>query len=72
MYRFLRFPGDDLEPPEEIAVVADCGHEVWPGERLWEFEGRQLCPDCMHEKVEGLSWEEIAEVFLGCTYEEVE
>lgn len=37
---------------EEAATWGDCGHEVYSGEALLEWEGRMLCPDCWRRSVE--------------------
>lgn len=34
------------------AATGDCGHEVYTGEFLAEWEGRMLCPDCWRAAVE--------------------
>lgn len=30
----------------EPATVADCGHDLWKGDFMAEWEGKMLCPDC--------------------------
>ena len=34
------------------AAEGTCGHEVYRGEFLAEWEGRMLCPDCWRAAVE--------------------
>lgn len=38
-------PLRDIQDPAP-AEYGDCGHEVYRGESLLEWEGRMLCPDC--------------------------
>ena len=33
------------------AAWGDCGHEIYHGEFLGEWEGRMLCPDCWKKAV---------------------
>ena len=55
----------------ERYVIADCGHEVYDGECLYEWEdGRSLCPECVEGKFDGLSTAEKA-ALLGCEGAEV-
>lgn len=53
-------PEPPIEPPEDFFVEADCGHEVYDGDYLYEWEGRQLCGDCFREKVEEMTNQELA------------
>lgn len=63
-------PDRPLEPKEEPYVIANCGHEVYEGEELFEFDGVTLCPDCMADKFEELTLHEKA-ALLGYTVSEV-
>lgn len=44
---------NSLRDAQEEAPVArgDCGHEIYPGEFLAEWEGQMLCPDCWKKAV---------------------
>lgn len=46
-----------LDPPEEYYVYADCGHEVYKGELLREFNGKTWCPECFLDEIYSLSIE---------------
>lgn len=69
-------PERSIEPPEEFYVIADCGHEVYEGESLFEWTNedtgqiKQLCPDCFRAKVNALSLEELADL-LRCDHSKV-
>ena len=56
-------PEPATDPPEEYYDVAGCEHEIYEGESLWEWDGKFLCPDCMEEVINDLTWEEIAAVY---------
>ena len=56
--------------PEKYYTVADCEHEVYEGEPLFEWEGKSICPDCMESKFNDLSVFEKA-ALLGCHWETV-
>lgn len=46
---------------EERYSTAECGHEVFPGERTYATkDGRRLCPDCVEERFNSLSTAEKA------------
>ena len=66
----------DPEPPDggdvfERYVTADCGHEVYDGERMYEWEDAGLiCPECMDGKFDELTTAEKA-ALLGCESTEV-
>lgn len=69
--RYFKIPEPPIDPPEDRSVTADCGHEVYEGENLFEWEGgRTLCPDCMEEKFDELTLPEKA-ALLGCNFKEV-
>jgi len=52
-------------------VAVDCGHEVYDGESIYEWEdGRSLCPECLDGKFDELSTAERA-ALLGCESTEV-
>ena len=63
-------PEHSMEPFDEVYLIAMCSHEVYPGERMFEWEGKTLCPDCFEEKFCALSIEEKANL-LGCAYIQV-
>lgn len=52
-------PEPRLDPPEPFCIIADCQHEVYDGESLFEWEtydqktGKRrtihICPDCFEE-----------------------
>ena len=62
-------PSTSLLPAEPVPVLAGCGHEVYPGERLFTWplgkRVRTLCPDCIAERFDALPLEEKA-ALLGC------
>lgn len=61
MYReMIQNPEQDTEPPEDFYITADCGHEVYQGEILYEWDNKYICPDCMEEKLAALSLPEQA------------
>lgn len=39
-----------VEPPEDYYITADCGHEVYDGEETFDWDGKTICPDCLHNK----------------------
>ena len=45
--------------------MADCGHEIYPGEHMYSWDGRYICPDCLLDKVTAMELDELAEM-LGC------
>lgn len=36
-------------PPESDYIYADCKHEVYEGEPLYESECKTYCPDCAED-----------------------
>lgn len=58
----IRIPEPRLEPPEERYITAECGHECYAGEKLYVWEGKNLCPDCFMDKVRELNIDELAEL----------
>lgn len=62
-------PEPPITPGEPDFITAGCGHEVYPGERMYyqsrERRARTLCPDCMEARFDALSPEEKA-ALLGC------
>ena len=62
-------PEPPITPQEELYIYADCGHEVYEGESLFEWEdGMTLCPECMEDKLEALTLAEKAKLMgCGCT-----
>ena len=63
-------PERRLSPRGDKFVFAECGHEVYEGERIYEWEPGTLCPDCMEDRFSELSTQEKAEL-LGCESSEV-
>jgi hypothetical protein len=62
----VEIPERAIEPPEARFVTADCGHEVYLGETLYEWSGGEtLCPDCVEDRFAELSTDEKA-ALLGC------
>jgi peptide methionine sulfoxide reductase MsrB len=60
-------PEPSLTPPDDgVYIMADCGHEVFEGESLIEWDNKTLCPDCFWDKVKEMTIEEIAD-HLDCT-----
>ncbi len=60
-------PEPPLEPLEDARyVTAGCGHELYEGEDLYEWEnGQTLCADCLEDRFCEMSLSEKAEL-LGC------
>lgn len=58
--------GNPLRDVQDEAPVctADCGHEIYPGECRFTWEGRWLCPDCFKEAVEQAVRSDPAQVAL--------
>ena len=67
MLTFYDMPEPSIEPPEDFYITADCGHEVYEGELLLEWENKNICPDCFKDKAGELSIEELAEL-LRCDF----
>lgn len=63
-------PERALEPADQAYLTAACGHEVYPGENMFEWEDKTLCPDCLEDKFSELSIEEKADL-MGCAYLQV-
>jgi hypothetical protein len=65
----LYTPAPPLSPPEDDRyLTAGCGHEVYDGEELFEWEdGHTLCADRLSDRFDELSLAERAE-FLGCEH----
>lgn len=65
-------PEPPVLPPEDVSyVTAGCGHEVYEGEELFEWEnGATLCPDCLEDRFMEMSLTERAEL-LGCEHRAV-
>lgn len=64
------YPEPPIDPPDVFYITADCGHEVYSGEHLIEWEGKTLCPDCFWDKVKEMTIDEIAGM-LDCRVTEV-
>jgi hypothetical protein len=69
----LYIPELPVNPPDDGRyVTADCGHEVFEDEELFEWEnGRTLCPDCLEDKFKELSLVERADL-MGCGHRTVQ
>ena len=52
------------DPQEGKYFEADCGHEVYEGESAYVWDGKTLCPDCFRDKINEMSNEELADVFM--------
>lgn len=60
MFRFQ--PEPPLDPPETVVIIGiDCGHEVYEGELVFEWQGQEICIDCFIEKVNEMKLEDIAD-----------
>lgn len=59
-----------VDPPEEKYITADCGCDVYDGERLFTLEGKKICPDCMKDMIHRMSLEKLA-YLIGADIEEV-
>ncbi len=68
----MYMPEPPVTPPEDDRyIVAGCGHEVYEGEELFEWEdGSTLCGDCLSDRFEEMSLVERAEL-LGCEHRTV-
>lgn len=58
--------GNPLRDTQADSPVAhaDCGHEIYHGEFMAEWEGKMLCPDCFRSAVERALRENPAQVAL--------
>lgn len=65
MSSYRDVPERSIEPPEAYYIEASCSHEVYEGEALFLWDGEEICADCLEEKIDALSYEEIA-YLLGC------
>lgn len=65
-------PEPPVSPPEDDRyLTAGCGHEVYDGEDLFEWEnGQTLCADCLSDRFSEMSIVERAEL-LGCEHRTV-
>lgn len=64
-------PEPPVSPPEELYATAGCGHEVYEGEEIYQWEnGITLCPECMSDKFSELDLNERADL-LGCEHHAV-
>ena len=70
--KLMYVPEPPVTPPEdEHYVTAGCGHEVYDGEELFEWEnGQTLCADCLSDRFGERSIVERAEL-LGCDHQTV-
>ncbi|MBR5948249.1 MAG: hypothetical protein IKZ82_06320 [Clostridia bacterium] len=55
------------DPMDEFYDVADCGHEVYEGGLLLEWDGERLCRDCLIDRLREMDEESLA-LYLGCGY----
>ena len=54
-------PERPAAPREPYSVVAACGHEVYEGEYIYEWDdGETVCPDCFEDRFADLSAREKA------------
>ncbi len=60
-----QIPELPLLPLEEEFLTADCGHEVYSGEKIYTWEQGTLCPDCLEDRIREMRTDELA-VLLGC------
>ena len=73
-------PEPRRDPPEDYYITADCGHEVYEGENLFEWDRYDpktkthkrilICPDCFDDRFAEFTREEKA-ALLGLSYSEV-
>ena len=56
-------PLRDAQADSPVAM-ANCGHEIYHGEFMAEWEGQMLCPDCFRAAVERALRENPAQVGL--------
>ena len=61
----ISVPEPAVLPPEEEYISADCGHEVYIGEKIYTWEQGTVCPDCLEDRIRELRTDELA-VLLGC------
>jgi hypothetical protein len=68
----MLMPEPPLSPPEDDRyLTAGCGHEVYDGEDLFEWEnGQTLCSDCLSDRFNDMSLVERAEL-LGCEHQTI-
>lgn len=81
-------PEPPLEPPEDDRyMIADCGHEVYEGENMYEwdvpyrdedgklkYKHKTHCPDCFMDEIKKMLRESPAELaeWIGIDYRKVE
>ncbi len=65
----ITHPEPPVDAPDDGRfVTAGCGHEVFEGEELYDWDdGQTLCADCLDERFSELSLNERAEL-LGCEH----
>ncbi len=68
----MYIPQPPVEPPDDAGyITAGCGHEVYEGEEVFEWEnGATLCSDCLEDRFLEMSLTERAEL-LGCGHHAV-
>ncbi len=70
--KHMHVPEPPVVPPDsEKYITAGCGHEIYDGEEVFEWEdGQTLCADCLEDRFMQLSLAERAEL-LGCEHRAV-
>ena len=64
-------PEPDSKPKDTPFIYAHCGHEVYGGEFIFDWQdGETLCPDCLEDKFSELTLLQKAELF-GVEYTRV-
>ena len=65
----MYMPEPSVDPPDnDKYITAGCGHEVYEGEEIFEWEnGITLCGDCLEERFLEMCLTERAEL-LGCEH----
>ena len=56
-------PESRLYPPEPHYITVSCGHEIYDGEKMVEWNGKWICEECFRDKVMAQGVEELARVF---------
>lgn len=58
----------------EPATVADCGHDLWKGDFMAEWENKMLCSDCWKSAVSKMLKESPIQIAIemGLSFEVIE
>lgn len=57
-------PEPRLEPIDsEVYVTGDCGHEIYEGEPIIEWDGKSICDECFWDNIKELTVSEVAAQF---------